>query len=931
MCVNRTKAMGMAVLLAVAALLAGCGAQSPDQMLAAAKEALTKREYKAAAILIKNALQKQPESPEARFLLGQALMEAGDSANAELELRKARELRYSAEEVDPLLLRIYLATDRWAKVIEEAPNVRAFSPTAKANVLTYVGAAHFSLGNNKAAEKAIIDALAIQPDNRLATLAKARFTAYGSDYAAALKLVDQVLSKEPTDLEALRLKGDLFLALDQFDAAIGMYRKAIEVRPDFLGAHASLVFTMLTRPDLVAGSADFAEVEKQFEAMKKVAPTHPQTLSLQAQIEFQKKDFKAARESAQKLMQVTGNSPRAMQMAGAVEFALGSLTQAEALLGKSLQAAPDSIATRRWLAMTYLNSGQAARAVATLEPAIAALDKNAEMLALLGNGYMLVGDYKRAEDVLRKASRLQPEDPAKRTALAVARLNKGESNAAFAELEEISVSDKGTSADLALIANFIRLGDFAKTIKAIDGLEKKLPNSPMVANLRGDILLRMQDRASARKSFERAIAITPSFYPAAASLAEIDLAENKVESAANRFAQIIAADPKNVRALLALSVIKVRLKAPGAEITDLITKALAADRGDSGPRVALVDYYLSVSDVKKAVEAGQEALSTMPDRPEIHLAVGKAQVAAGELNQALVTYNKLSALLPNQAAPYIKMAEVQVASKDFSAAAASMRKALDVAPNLVPAQKILVGIELAAGKVQAALAVARTVQKQRPTEAIGYLLEGDIQVQLKSWDDAAAAFRAGLSNGASNELATRLHQSLIFGGKKAEAEKFALNWIKDHPKESDFRIYLGEAASGRGEYAVADAEYRAALAVRPDNANLLNNLAWVAAQLKQPEALAYAEKANQLAPKQPAYMDTLGMLLADKGEMGRALELLAEASRAAPQVAEIRLNYARLLVKAGKKPEARVELELLAKLGDKFRGQPEVAKLMKEL
>lgn len=931
MSVNRIKGLGLPVLLVAAALLAACGAQSPEQMFAAANEAMAKREYKAAAILVKNALQKQPDSPEGRFLLGKALMEAGDSANAELELRKARELRYSAEEVDLLLLRIYLATDRWPKVIEEAPNARAFSPTAKAIVSTYLGAAHFSLGNVKAAEKAIADALAIQPDNRLATLAKARINAYGGDYAAALKLVDQALSKEPTELEALRLKGDLLLALDQYDAAIGVYRKAIEIRPDFLGAHASLVFTMLMRPNLVAGSAEFAEVEKQFETMKKIAPSHPQTLSLQTQIEFQKRDFKAARESAQRLMQATGNSPRAMQMAGAVEFSLGSLTQAEALLGKSLQAEPGAIATRRWLAMTFLNSGQAAKAVATLEPALAELDTNAEMLALLGNGYMQVGDYKRAEEVLRKASRLQPEDSAKRTALAVARLNKGESNAAFAELEEISVSDKGTSADLALIANYMRLKDFANTIKAIDGLEKKLPNSPMVANLRGDVLLRMQDRASARKSFERAIAITPSFYPAAASLAEIDLAENKVESAANRFAQIITADPKNVRALLALSVIKVQLKAPGSEIADLITRALAADPGDSGPRVALVDYYLSVNDVKKAVAAGQEALTVMPDRPEVLFAVGKAQVAAGELNQALVTYNKLSTLLPNQPGPYIKIAEIYVASKDFGAAAASMRKALDVVPNLVSAQRLLVGIELAAGKVQAALSVARTVRKQRPTEAIGYLLEGDIQVGQKSWEEAVAAFRAGLSNATSAELAPRLHQSLIFGGKKAEAENFALSWIKDHPKELDFRIYLGDAASRRGEYTVAAAEYRAALAVRPDNPFLLNNLASVTAQLKQPEALAYAEKANQLAPKQPAYMDTLGMLLADKGEMGRALELLGEASRAAPQIAEIRLNYARLLVKAGKKPEARVELELLAKLGDKFRGQPEVAKLMKDL
>lgn len=98
-----------------------------------------------------------------------------------------------------------------------------------------------------------------------------------------------------------------------------------------------------------------------------------------------------------------------------------------------------------------------------------------------------------------------------------------------------------------------------------------------------------------------------------------------------------------------------------------------------------------------------------------------------------------------------------------------------------------------------------------------------------------------------------------------------------------------------------------------------------------PDAITLAEKANKLAPNQPAFMDTLAMLLVDKGEIPRAVELLGRAAELAPQAPSIRLNQARVLIKAGKKREARLILEDLAALGDKFSGQAEVEKVAQDL
>ena len=73
------------------------------------------------------------------------------------------------------------------------------------------------------------------------------------------------------------------------------------------------------------------------------------------------------------------------------------------------------------------------------------------------------------------------------------------------------------------------------------------------------------------------------------------------------------------------------------------------------------------------------------------------------------------------------------------------------------------------------------------------------------------------------------------------------------------------------------------------------------------------------------------MLLAEKGESEKAIELLRKAMAISPQAASIQLNLAKVLISVGKKDDARKELEAVAKLGEKFPAQSEVSQLLKSL
>src|SRR5215470_20248018 len=72
----------------------GCSkTETPDALIASAKDYATKNNYSAAVIQLKNALQQTPNNGEARLLLGQFLLETRDPASAEKELRRALELK----------------------------------------------------------------------------------------------------------------------------------------------------------------------------------------------------------------------------------------------------------------------------------------------------------------------------------------------------------------------------------------------------------------------------------------------------------------------------------------------------------------------------------------------------------------------------------------------------------------------------------------------------------------------------------------------------------------------------------------------------------------------------------------------------------------------------------------------------------------------
>lgn len=912
-------------VLAAALLASGCGSKSDADLVKSAKAQLEKKDYKAAVIQLKGALQKNANSGEARYLLGRALLESGDPVAAAVELQKAADLKYTIALVLPALARAQLAQNEYDKVIDSYAKFVLPDARAQADLLTSVATAHARKGNREAANATLAQAQAAAPDLAAARLLQARLLADAKDLAGAQRVLDEALAQDPKLAEAWQLKGDIQLFAQQDrKAAIESYRKAVEIKPDQATAHVGVI-------EMLLADRDVAGAKLQADAMKKALPNHPQTIYFQGVIAYLQKDFATARTLSQQLVQAAPTNALALQLAGSVEYQLRSMSQAETYLSKAVQLAPSLSLARLLLAQTQLRTGQPGRALETLAPALEQPNVSADVLAVAAEAHLHNGDAKKSEELYTAAMKARPDDTRIRTARALGQLRQGGGDSAMADLQHLADLDQGIAPNMALISAHLRKGELDKALSAIAALEKKQPDKPIAANLRGRVLVLKKDQTGARAAFEQALKIDKKYYPAVASLAALDLVEKKPEDARKRFDAFLKEEPKSVAALTGLAGLLLRTGAPSAEVTDALARAVKADPTAVQPRLRLIEHQLNQRDLKAALSAAQDGVAALPNDGDIMQALGRVQLAQGEVQQAVTTLNKLIAIKPDSPQAHMALGEAYLARKDDTEADKAFRKALALRADLLPAQRALIGIAVSNRKHADALVLAKQIQEQRPKDGVGQMIEGDIERSRKSWDAAAAAYRASLQKLKSPEVAVRLHTLLLEAGKAPDADRFAAGWEKENPKDVVFLFHRADMALHQRDLALAETRYRAVTALQPNNALALNNIAWLMVTQNKPGALEYAQKANELLPNQPALLDTLASALGAEKKVKEALEMQKKAVALAPQDNGLRLNLAKLLVASGDKAQARIELQLLEKLGTRFPEHQKVQDLLKSV
>ncbi len=922
---KQSRAFLVAVSIGLTGIHGGCGSATEADHIASAKAMLAKNDLKAATIELKNVLDVNPSSTEGRYLMGKVMLGIGNPVAAEVELRKAKELAGDVNRWAPLLGQAMLQQFQFKKLVDELGDLQLTDPGAQTDLDVAVAAALSGLGQRDRAMALVESALARSPGHVSTQLLNAKLLARPGSIVQAIALVDKVLEAEPGNVEGWQTLGDLQLYGRSDAVKAGQaYTKALGLKADSVAANAAMVLVHLIGNDLPAA-------RKQLNVMAKAMPNHPQTKFLEAKVLFLEGNVTRSREIVQHLLRTLPNHVPVLELAGAIELKLNALQQAEAYLNKALSKSPDQPAVRRLLADVMLRSGKPARALEVLAPNLESGRVDPLSLSQAAEALMQTGNFKRAEEFFRIAAKSAPNDPKYRISIALTQLAKGQSEAAFAELRAIAGSTPDTLPDLTLINVLMRRQQYDAAFQAIDSLQRKQPDKPLAASLRGRAQLALRDLTGARRSFERSLEKDPVFFPAITNLALIDQAEGKPEKAAARYEAVLKNDPRNTQAMMALAQIKSWGGVDKEAVGPLLEIAVQSSPTDPAPRVMLIHHWLSLHNLKSALATAQAGVAAMPDSPDMLDALGSIQMVAGEINQSISTFNRILAKYPNSIKTHLRLADAHIQANDPVSSERSFKRVLDLAPELIDAQRGLIALSVRAKQPARAIAVARDIQKQRPKESVGYLLEGDIHAHFKSWDAAIKAYRAGIDKSNPARAAELLYAATVAGKGKAEALRFVAEWMTRHPNDSQFLVFLGNNAVNTNELKEAVKFYGDAVAVNPKHPSALNNLAWVKAKLGQSGAVEMAERAVLLAPEDPAMLDTLAFALASENQIAKAVETAKLVLVKAPHESVYRLNLAKIYIQAGKKELAKNELQQLVKLGPKFQRQAEVSALLKSI
>ena len=909
-----------AVILLTCGITACDRFQSSDSLLAEAKQYQQKGDVTAAEIQLKNALQKDPDNAQARLLLGKIYLDAGNAASAEKELRKALSLGIKADQVIPSLGKALLIEGQFQKVLDETATL-----PMQGEIAALRGNAFLGLNKIAEAKSAFDTALKENAAMPNALIGLARSALLDKDIDTANRYTEEAIAKNPGNIEVLMFKANLLRSQDLTEPAMAVLNQVLSIKPDNIEAR-------MNRADLEIRQKKFDAARDDILAAQKSAPKNLISTYMQALLNFSQGKTNDALTDIQKVLAAAPDYMPGLLLAGAIQYNLGSMPQAQLHLSKYLDKNPEDQYARKMLASTLLKSGQKAKAATTLEPALKASLQDPEVLALAGEISMENKDYAAASSYFEKASALAPQTARYHMALGLSNLGRGQNTSAITQLETaFSLDSKTPQAGILLIMTHMRLKEFDKGLAAAATLEKEQANNPLLQNLKGGLYLGKNDLANARASFEKANAIDPLYFPAVANLAQMDMKDKKPEVAKKRFEAILEKDKKNIDALTALASLAEQQKRP-QEATQLLERAVAENPASLPASTQLITRYLQIDEKQKALTLARNLQSSNATDPGALELLAQAQFANDDKQGALSNYQRLTSLVPDSAAAQLKLASMHLTMNNVAAASEATKKALALQPDFVDAAVFQATLYTQTGDTAKALAVAKEMQKLPSQMLVGYELEGNILTFQKKPDLAAKAFEQAYAGDKQNiRLLMKLHGSLQLSGKTKEAETLANQWIKDHPTDTILHLYLGETYLAQKQNKAAISHYQQALRLQPDNVGALNNLAWAYQQEHDPRALETAEKAYAGASDSAAVADTLGWMLAEKGNLTRALPLLQKAASAAPDAMDIRYHLVLALMQSGDKIKARKELEQMLATGKNFPQMEEAKSLLKKL
>jgi tetratricopeptide (TPR) repeat protein len=350
------------------------------------------------------------------------------------------------------------------------------------------------------------------------------------------------------------------------------------------------------------------------------------------------------------------------------------------------------------------------------------------------------------------------------------------------------------------------------------------------------------------------------------------------EEALEAYWKLVEQDPGLEDAVAALQAITARLErhAEALRLQRLLVEHFPDDKKQRWSLIRLLVQEERWPDAE--VEIGRYR-ERFPRDPLPLLQLGLVAYRRGENERALALFDEAWALGPDNPRIIRWRMRLRLAENQIDSARVSAQRLLRLRPDDAEAWRVSALALAELGAFDAALRALHAWAAAAPESAVPWMLTSGIQ----------------RSEGRLDEALTAIEEA-----------------VRRAPEDLDIRLEQAAILELLGDNERAENILRPIVAAAPDFARGLNFLGylWVDQGVRLDEAQPLIERAVELEPENPAFLDSLGWLWYKKGDLAQAEQWLQRAVERGGRHPEIFAHLARVQIERGRLAEAEETLRL---------------------
>lgn len=703
------------------------------------KKFLAQKDYARAILEFKNAIEIKNDDAEAYYQLGLAYLARGEWAAAAAALQRATELKPKHAEAQVRISELLASTSDAALLEEARKRLESVVKSAPGNVEALTGLAwtEWKLARPEEAQKHLVEALEKSrylpgPAAALAQLEMSR-----KNYDAAERVLKASAEKSKT-ADACVVLGEFYLmrsrpadAEAQFRRALAMDAnhpaallhigaiqarlkdtsgaeqtyKRISALPDkqYRSVYAMYLFESgrtdaaiaelerLVRQDpadrqtrsrwigVLVAAGRRSEAESILNESLKKNPSDMESLLQRSALAVSFEKYTQAEEDLNRILRERRDAPEVHYLLSKVYGATGRVLMQRQALDEALRAHPEFLNARIELAMLMIRRNAAATALKVLEEAPPAQRKLAPVVLASGWAHLALGRTAEAERIVKLFE--GANDAEAMTLEAALRLEQKRFQEAQKMARKILAVSPEDVRPLEILVNSHRaMGNLKEAGSEIAAHVARQPaGSPVLQQFLGDVLLASGNREEARKAYERARELKPSFLEPALALIRMDIEAKRWNEARAGLTALIATHGEDPTLRLWLGNIE-QINGNHAEAIEHYRKVIGLDPNHVRALNNLA-YLLCESgkDVDQALRYAEKAASLAGDNAAVVNTLGRVLLRKGLTGMAVRQLQR-AAELENTGARQYDLALACLQNGDQKAARAALDQVVRLSP-----------------------------------------------------------------------------------------------------------------------------------------------------------------------------------------------------------------------------------------------------------